>query len=1396
MRSSKFWNTLGTPNIQLTSKMSDKGNNLEIKLASGNHSEWRVKMYSLLVLKEIQDVLDEEIMQDPAKLAPVPANDVEATRVRQEQIRQYQAWNKRSIKVRALIELNVNKHNSERIRKLQHGRSAWEALGAYHNNQTVGNLQRLQERIANFKIRPGDSMEKHLDQLFEMFMRYREAGAEYSDSQMVQQMLTSIRPVYANVVDSISAQKSIQDPWSLRMWLIDYGQSIEDSSESKAAAFAVARKRDIDSSSEEEEVPASKPRLKSEVHKVEQKASLTSYPSTPSSSASHANYICNGCKQRGHIRAQCNAVTMTVNQIERLLKMKKSSNKANAAGSGQNYTNCITVSNVLSDWIIDSGATTHMTPSKKFFTNYDRSHRSQVLVADGKSLRVIGRGEVKLNLITNKGVKVFTLKNVLHVPGLKSNLFSIRQFTASGEAVVFDANKVYLLCDQEKALIGHMSNNHYTLYGSEQAMLADQSPCKHEWHRRLAHRNLGDVSHMISLGLPSSFCQCSDICEECLKGKMARRPFKAAASVKNVLDVIVSDVHGPMPVESIGKKRYFVTFIDAKSRYCEVRFIRQKSEVTACAVQYIEHLKTKFGKKPKVFRSDRGTEYMDHRLQDYLLEEGIWFETTVGYCPQQNGISERMNRTLGEAALTLLCDSQLPRNHWAEAVASAAYSLNRVISKGSNRSPVQMFCGDKPDWDKLRQFGSEVYVHVPEKKRDKLQPKAIKMKFVGFDPHAKGYRVSDGNKIILSREVKFIDGGSKLKRTHQKSSAVLNRVETDVQEVPESSRNDLSFFGSETEEQDYEENHSESDESEVSISTADFSDSFGDLSDQEEEPEPVEAIQEVPRRSNRVTAGRLPRHFADFEMGDDYADDYALLVNDDPKSYKEAMRSTDAPRWKAAIQEELNSIKANRTWTVTSLPPTRKAVGSKWVFRTKKSSDGQTQYKARLVAQGFTQKYGVDYDEVFAPVANNTTMKVLLSVAGQKGFLVKHYDVKSAFLNGNLQEEIYMKPPPGVNENGKVYRLNKSLYGLKQAAHVWNKTLNESLLNLGCKQCNEDECLFIFSSNGDKVYLLVHVDDILAATNSLKALEKLMSAVNKSFEIKDLGEARNYLGISLSRNKEGFFELCQCNYIEKILDITGLSEAKESRIPMDTGYHKLNGKQLESNHEYRKIVGMLLYLSVNSRPDIAAAVGILCQKVSSPRDVDLNEAKRVLRYLKRTKGIKLTLGPSTLKFKSIEAFTDSDWAEDRVDRKSSSGILCLVNSAAVIWRSKKQSIVATSSAEAEYVALSQTVKELVWLRRLCESFDIKHNGPIIVNCDSQSAIAMVTKPKLGGRTKHIDVKYHHVKDAVSTGVIELHYIRSEDNIADVLTKPLGKNKMKQFRELLGFTSNSQIEEEC
>lgn len=1014
-----------------------------------------------------------------------------------------------------------------------------------------------------------------------------------------------------------------------------------------------------------------------------------------------------------------------------------------------------------------------MCSERTLFSEINLEHAGEVTVANGNSIRSAGKGSVKLIVRVNNEEKEFTLLNVLWVPELEGNLVSVPALNKRGFIVKFTKSGCAIQHQEyeDDMRIADFDGKFFTLNETEKCFSTVNTEkeierCVHEWHRRLAHRNLRDIRLMAKAGLKIKRCNCTDDCEMCLKGKMSRKPFpQKATPTEEVLDCIVSDLCGPMQVDSVGRKKYFATFIDAHTGYCEVEFLREKSEATKFTIEFIERVKTQLRRKPKIFRTDQGGEYNSNELRSYLKKEGIKFQCTVGYAPEQNGIAERKNRTLMEAARSMMSGSGLPKNYWAEAVNTANHVLNRITNGKTLKTPYEEFTRMKPRTNEFYEFGCDAYVMIPYERRRKLDDKATKMKFVGYDEVSKGFRMTNEHgKITVSREVHFLD-----------TKTIQSRPEQDK----EDSEFDVSFCPTKYQEEDLQ------------------PDEFFDAESDEEENEGEIQAPELPRYPQRQNRGIPPARYGDYELYQ--ATEQRSETHNEPKSYKEAMKGEDRNEWLQAMEQELSMINEKGTWELVDLPIGRKAVGSKWVFKLKSEDNGKNiRRKARLVAQGFTQQHGVDYEEVFAPVTRGTTMKMLLSLASKRKYDVKHFDITSAFLNGKLEEEIFMKQPPGFCQNDQVYRLKKSIYGLKQAAHVWNQTLHQSLMRNGCKQSETDKCLYTLTSEGDKLFLLVHVDDILMATNSEALGEKLMESIGKDFELKDLGRVKVYLGIETERETErdevGNFSIAQTQHIDKIILEAGLAEAKISKYPMDTGYHKLEGNLLNTNNEYRRLIGMLLYLSTNSRPDIASSVAILSQRVSKPRDVDLNEVKRVIRYLKGTRNLRLCLSDPE-KEQELFAYSDADWGENKVDRKSHSGYFCSMNGGAISWTCRKQSIVALSSAEAEYVALTETCKELMWIRRVAKDFGENPPKTINIFTDSQSAMAMINNRKFSNRTKHIDTKFHFVQDQVANGEMKLTYHPTETNIADMMTKPLGSVKIKMLRSLGGL-EDYQIEKEC
>jgi hypothetical protein len=469
------------------------------------------------------------------------------------------------------------------------------------------------------------------------------------------------------------------------------------------------------------------------------------------------------------------------------------------------------------------------------------------------------------------------------------------------------------------------------------------------------------------------------------------------------------------------------------------------------------------------------------------------------------------------------------------------------------------------------------------------------------------------------------------------------------------------------------------------------------------------------------------------------------------------------------------------------IPAGKAALPSRLVFAIKRDEHGNVEkYKCRLVAKGFQQVAGKDYDEVFAPTAQHASLRILLAIAAAKGLTVDQIDVKTAFLNGELKEEVYLKLPDELG--GAVWRLKKALYGLKQAARAWHEKLKQEMMKLGFMSSKNDPCLFFRGKEGRNVYVLVHVDDAVVIGQQ-EAVQKAKQDIATRFEIKDLGAAKYYLGLEIRKEDNGSITLSQEKYTKDLLaryDPNGQLKPKSTPFEVGLKLSKESGEQLPDGKVYRELVGALLYLASNTRPDISYAVSVLSRFMSSPTESHWNAAKRVLRYLKGTINQSLTyLGAGGVD-KPV-TFVDADFAADEDKRRSTSGMVVTLNGRAVMWMSKLQSVVATSTAEAEFISAATGVKEALWIRKLLS--EITGKGVAVqLRCDNQSAIHLIKQNTAGrtGRSKHIDVQFHFLKDRFQRGDLEVEFVETANQAADMFTKQLpGPALVRIAAQLMG-----------
>ena len=518
----------------------------------------------------------------------------------------------------------------------------------------------------------------------------------------------------------------------------------------------------------------------------------------------------------------------------------------------------------------------------------------------------------------------------------------------------------------------------------------------------------------------------------------------------------------------------------------------------------------------------------------------------------------------------------------------------------------------------------------------------------------------------------------------------------------------------------------------------------------------------------------------------------------DPSSYYEAIESLDVDKWQKAMNSEIESMYSNQVWELVDPPKGIKPIGCKWVYKRKRGVDGKVEtFKARLVAKGFTQKEGIDYEETFSPVAMIKSIRILLSIAAHFDYEIWQMDVKTTFLNGSLDECIYMVQPDGFVAKGqehKLCKLKRSIYGLKPASRSWNICFDQAIKSYGFDQCPDEPRVYKKCNGSVVVFLVLYVDDILLIGNDVGVLSSVRVWLSSQFDMKDLGEAAYILGIKLMRDwKNRMLGLSQVNYIDTILARFSMQDSKKGQIPFRHGINLSKDQcpktpdEIESMKAvpYASAVGSLMYAMLCTRPDICFAVGMVSRYQSNPGREHWTAVKHILKYLKRTREYMLVYQADSV---VPIGYTDSDFQSDRDSRKSTSGYVFTLGGGAISWRSIKQSCIADSTMEAEYVAASEAAKEAVWLRNFLMDLGVVPSAQpaMTLYCDNSGAVANSREPRAHKKGKHIERKYHLIRDFVHRGDVAVTKIASADNLADPFTKSLTAKAFDSHVEGMGL----------
>ncbi|UYV80249.1 hypothetical protein LAZ67_18002148 [Cordylochernes scorpioides] len=960
--------------------------------------------------------------------------------------------------------------------------------------------------------------------------------------------------------------------------------------------------------------------------------------STKPSNRKDFKFNCYYCGKKGHKAADCWSK-----------RNSKRNNTRMAASLGIRDENILDVD----EWCLDSGATAHMCCLRKAFSNLRETEPIAVKLANDQSIEALGTGTVELEVFEHGEPFLIKLENVLFVPGLKGNLFS------------------KLTKDRNSSEI---------------------------WHSRFGHLNYDDLKKLqrenLVNGLPKGEFKSITSCEVCIRGKQTRLPFPEVSLTKSTepLQLIHSDICGPMRTKSYGGALYFATFIDDFSRMIFTFVMKRKSEVFNGFKVFKRFAEKQTGTKIKAIRSDNAAEYLSTDFKEYLLEEGIRHQLSVEYSPQQNGVAERANRTLSVVSI----QANLPDPLWAELVHTSTYIRNRCPRTNESRTPHEIFTGRKPTVSHLRMIGCKCFAVDNRPRRGKFAPRSEEYRLVGYSPESKAYRLwkPGTGMMIKSRDVRFLES---------ENSTLRNDV-VQIEAIPQKKEDVL-----------LEEESLQDDEKTLPGTDSEF------LS---EPSETMEVISQRGRGRPRILRtgkpGRPRKEYIKANLSKDFRQNTSLP---DPKDLDQALSSEDSHLWTGAMKEEYSSLLKNGTWELVDPPKNKNIIGNKWVFRKKFRADGSIErYKARLVAKGYSQKYGIEYVETFAPVVRHSTIRTVLALAVEYDLLVHQMDVQSAFLNGDVKEEIYMTQPENFESKKyprRVCKLKKAIYCLKQAGMTWHAKLDSVLKEMGLEQMKTDKCVYIKREEG-----------------------VLLVAIYK-------------------RGVDGSISLDQERYIEELLEKYEMKESKPISTPMDPNYKVTKISPIDGENEpvdkveYQSLIGSLIYLSVSTRPDIAYTISTLGQFSNDPRRQHWNIAKRVLRYLRKTSGLKITFKKSM---------------------KELYGFVFYLAGGPIAWESKKQQTVSLSSTESEYIALCEAGKEAVHIRMLLDELGFGEilEGPTVLRTDNQGARQLTRNPVYHARTKHIDIKWHYIRDIYNEGLVEVVHTPTQENVADIFTKSLTK----------------------
>ena len=1187
---------------------------------------------------------------------------------------------------------------------------------------------------------------------------------------------------------------------------------------------------------------------------------------------------CYECGKTGHTKRQCrqkpklNLVESKEKQddLDNIISTLKSlfGNKENVQSSSYYLSSVISQgSPTTRKFIIDSGASAHVTYDSGSLRNLQRETCREFILPNGDTLVSTGKGSLDVGVIMKDGSQGFvTLNDVYLIPEVKKSLLSVSKLQAEFE-VMFKNGQCFIKRNStnEECQLGQLMKDglYYTKILSEE-MNTFVPSSDILWHYRLGHRSFNAVKKTLEEAKISTsgmkeeeYFKCVS-CHTC-KSTAVSPNSDARYEAEKPLERIFLDCTGPLNSQSLEGHKLFLVIVDEASRYTWTFPMISTKEVKFVFERWLKMIEAQTEFKVKRVRSDNGVEFTNSEFQSILEKHQINHERSNAYHPFQNGKAERKIRHLKETVRTMLHQSKLPNSLWTYALRQATHLINNTYLEVVKSIPSQSMFGKIDDLKYYKVFGCLSYVHQDESIG--FQDRARLGIYLGVSDNRHGYKVyfpADGKYVetIHCRfdESKFIKlptgymfapentrGGTNQYGGNFRFEFHTDSLHSDLEvmfDEDQQKPNELEVEAGRITDVTHEESHKESTQQEKEEQEVE---NVVPVEEEHVQTEKVDEVRESDtlKRSARIAKKKrkredeleneerkkkerlavIQRILNLLETNKDMSktkEEFGTIMNLElvkesglkneikvPSSFGSAMKSELKGIWKTAMDEEIRKFMNMGAFELVRLPTGQKIVPSRWHYTLKRDKNNVlVKAKARFIAKGYVQNED-ELDVTYAPTLHPETLRLVLMLAATNDMEIEQYDVSNAFLHAEIDEEVYVAPPEGYQENDKygnkmVWKMRKAIYGLKQSPRLWNNLVNEKLKKFGFVKSEYDHCCYYLNRENQDVIVIHHVDDFLVVGHEGDVLKSVKTYLKGSFEIKEMGPTDTFLNIHLRRDRKNkTIYLSQEHYAREVLKRFKFEDAKPLSTPLPCEVIKPFDEEEGQYHcNYMEILGSLNYLANFTRPDIQYTVSKLSEYMMKHNRHHYRLLTNVLRYLQGTMELSLKLNSGETKELVISAYSDADFAGDSSDSKSRTGSVVLVNECPISWSSKKQPVVAMSTAESEYIALTFTVQNTLWLSNMLTELQGYSKSPIPIYEDNQACLKLTKESSNLRKVRHIQVRQNFVKHHVNVGSISVSYCQTERMIADILTKPLGKSLNEFFVKQLKLVPIPEMLNSC